>query len=139
MDNVGYAIPSSTVVKSLNDLKEYGYIRGRARLGVTVDPIEYSYFGYKYMLIRVNEISAGGSAAKSDLKVGDILYKCEGVNITSYEVLSQMLTKYSIDDTVKLTILRPEKDLDSSNFNEYLSSAKEIEIEITFVEFNPNA
>jgi S1-C subfamily serine protease len=80
-----------------------------------------------------------GSAAKSGLQVGDILYKFNGKEISSFDVLSQQLTKYTVGDTVTLTIRRPTIELTSNNLSEYLNTSTEIEIEITFVEFNPNA
>lgn len=138
IDNIGYAIPSTTVVKSLNDLKDHGYITGRARLGVTVETKQYTSWPYQYTLLQIKEILADGSAASSDLRVGDILYQYQGVNITSYEVLSQQITKYSVGDSIKLKVLRPTIEYNGSNLQQYINSAEEVEITITFVEFNPN-
>ena len=139
IDNIGYAIPSSTVVKCINDLKDYGYITGRARLGVTVETKQYTSWPYQYTLLQVKEISENGSAANSDLRVGDILYRYQGMNITSYDVLSQQVTKYSVGDSIKLTVLRPTIEYTGNNLQQYINSAEEVEITITFVEFNPNA
>lgn len=141
VEGMGFAIPSSTVVKCLNDLKNYGYITGQARLGVTVQTKQYQTWPYMqtYSYIQVTEINANGSAAKSGLKVGDILQKINGTEISSFATLSQMLTKYEVGDTVALTIRRPTIELTSSNLSEYLNTCEEIDITITFVEFNPNA
>ena len=137
VDNIGYAIPSTTVVKCINDLKDHGYITGRARLGISVEQKTYGW-PYYTTLLHVKDIVANGSAANSGLQAGDILQRCEGKDITSFEVLSQQLTKYSVGDTVKLTVLRPTIEYTGNNFNQYITSAQEVEIEITFVEFNPN-
>ena len=141
VEGMGFAIPSSTVVKCLNDLKNYGYITGQARLGVTVQTKQYQTWPYMqtYSYIQVTEINANGSAANSGLKVGDILQKINGTEISSFATLSQMLTKYEVGDTVTLTIRRPTIELTSSNLSEYLNTCEEIDITITFVEFNPNA
>ena len=140
VDNIGYAIPSQTVVKCINDLKDHGYITGRARLGVTVNTKQYQLSWMQTLtIIQVAEISENGSAAKSGLQVGDILCRYEGVDITSFEILSQQLTKYSVGDTIKLTVLRPTIEFTGNNLTQYINTAKEVEIEITFVEFNPNA
>jgi serine protease Do len=140
VDNIGYAIPSQTVVKCINDLKEHGYITGRARLGVTVNTKTYQVSWIETRtIIQVADISPNGSAANSGLQVGDILYRYEGVDITSFEILSQQLTKYSVGDTIKLTVRRPTIELTSNNLQQYINTAKEVEITITFTEFNPNA
>lgn len=140
VEGMGFAIPSSTVVKCINDLKDYGYITGKARLGVTVQTKQYQTWPYMqtHAYIQVTEVSENGSAAKSGLKPGDILQKFNGTEITSFATLSQQLTKYSVGDTVTLTVRRPTIELTSSNLQEYLSSCEELEIKITFVEFNPN-
>jgi len=138
IDNIGYAIPSSTVVKCINDLKDHGYITGRARLGVVVETKQYSQWPYFYTLLQVKEVAANGSAASSGLREGDILYQYEGTDITSFEILSQQLTKYSVGDKIKLKVLRPTIEYNGNNLPQYIQSAQEIEIEITFVEFNPN-
>jgi serine protease Do len=135
VDNVGYAIPSLTVVKSINDLKDHGYITGRARLGITVN--ERVYWNM-FSLIQVEEINPMGSAAGSGLQKGDVLSQCNGVEIDSYATLSQQLMKYSIGDTVTLTVYRPKMELTSTNLTEYLNTAEKIDIQITFKEFNPN-
>ncbi len=141
VEGMGFAIPSTTVVKSLNDLKDYGYITGKARLGVTVQTKQYQTWPYMqtHYYIQVAEINEKGSAAKSGLKVGDILYKFNGTEISSFDVLSELLTKYTVGDTVTLTIRRPTVELTNNNLSEYLSTSEEIELKITFVEFNPNA
>ncbi|MBQ3489363.1 MAG: trypsin-like peptidase domain-containing protein [Clostridia bacterium] len=135
VDNVGYAIPSQTVVKSINDLKEYGYIRGRARLGISVT----SEYYWNLSWIQVSEINQSGSAANSGLQIGDILSQCNGVKIDSFETLSQQLTKYSIGDTVTLTVYRPKMEWNQANWTEYFNTAEKVDIQITFKEFNPNS
>lgn len=140
VEGMGFAIPSTTVVKSLNDLKEYGYITGRARLGLTVNQKQYSTWPYMqtFYYIQVAEIDADGSAAKSGIQVGDILQKFNGEEITSFSILSQQLTKYKVGDTVTLTVRRPTIEQTDNNLADYLNSCEIVEITITFVEFNPN-
>ena len=139
VDNVGYAIPSLTVIKCLNDLKDYGYITGRARLGIGVQELVVQSFWNSSVWIRVTEINPSGSAANSGLRIGDIIYMCNGEGVASYSVLSQQLGKYSLGDTITLTIYRPTIELTQSNLAEVLNTAEKIDIQITFKEFNPNA
>ena len=141
VEGMGYAIPSSVVVKSINDLKDYGYITGKARLGVTIQTKQYQTWPYMqtHAYIQVTEIMEQGSAAKSGLQVGDILYQFNGTEITSFEVLSQLLTKYKVGDTVTLTVRRPTIELTNNNLSEYLTTSETVDLQITFVEFNPNA
>ncbi len=141
VEGMGYAIPSSIVVKSINDLKDHGYITGKARLGVNVQTKQYQTWPYMQTnsYIQVTKIIENGSAANSDLQIGDILYKFNGTEIKSYTILSQLLTKYKVGDTITLTVRRPTIELTSTNLSEYLSTSETLDIQITFVEFNPKA
>ena len=140
VEGMGFAIPSTTVIKSLSDLKNYGYITGKARLGVTIETKQYQTWPYlqTHSYIQVTEINPNGSAAKSGLQVGDILYQFNGKEIASFDILSKQLTKYAVGDTITLTIRRPTVELTKNNLSEYLNTSKEITLTITFVEFDPN-
>lgn len=141
IDNTGYAIPISTVKRCINDLKEYGYVTGVARLGVSV----YNYIempnGYKYSGVNViASVTEGGSADLAGMKEGDILYSINGTAIDSFSTLKQMLTAYSVGDTVEFIIYRPNENASqTSNLQFYLRNCDEIKITLRFVEFNPNA
>ena len=73
IESMGYAIPMSSVMKCVNDLNEYGYVTGVARLGVQVQNyIELG--GYKYSGVNViSAVTEGGSAQLAGLKAGDII------------------------------------------------------------------
>ena len=147
VEGTGYAIPMNDVIKVINDLQTNGYITGKARLGITMNLLGSSFSSYGY--IQVKSILENGSCATTDLKVNDILYKLDGTTLSSVSVLSEALSKYSVGDTVKLTVLRPTKDISefrtqswfigtiSYDYEAYLNACEEITIDVTFVEFNP--
>lgn len=144
IEGTGYAIPSSSVLRAVNDIKNYGYVTGKARLGISYSTQYESYFNFIY----ISEISENGSAAAAGIKVGDIIDTVNGQTINSSEVLTQMLTKYKVGDTVTLTVLRPEGNITDyitqswfgvSLDRAYLKNCEEFEVTVKFVEFNPNA
>lgn len=140
IDNIGFAIPMSTVLRCVNDLREYGYVTGVARLGVQVQNyIELG--GYKYSGVNViSAVTEGGSAQLAGLKAGDIIYAINGQTVDSFSTLKKMLTAYSIGDTVEFTVYRPNENAGkTSNLNFYLRNCEELTVSLTFVEFNPNA
>lgn len=139
IESMGYAIPMSSVMKCVNDLNEYGYVTGVARLGVSVQ--NYLEIGYaKYSFIVTQSTTPGGSAEKSGILAGDILYAINGETISSFETLKKMLTAYSVGDSVELTVLRPtENTSKQTNIYGFLNACQELKITLTFVEFNPNA
>ncbi|MBO5909631.1 MAG: trypsin-like peptidase domain-containing protein [Clostridia bacterium] len=140
IENMGYAIPMSSVMKCINDLREYGYVTGVARLGLTVSSYlklgNQSYSGVSI----VKTLVSGGSAELAGMKIDDVLYRINGETISSFESLKKMITAYSVGDSVQITVLRPtESALKQTNPYAYLRECEEITLTLTFVEFNPNA
>ncbi|MBQ8861977.1 MAG: trypsin-like peptidase domain-containing protein [Clostridia bacterium] len=142
IDNTGFAIPMSTVVKCVNDLKEHGYVQGVARLGVSVNNYITLANGKTYAGTGINAVvstASEGSAKKAGILAGDILYEINGQTISSFETLKKMLTAYSVGDTVEITVLRPtEEAKKQTDPYAYLRKCEEIKLKLTFVEFNPN-
>lgn len=139
IESMGYAIPMSTVVKCVNDLRNYGYVTGVARLGVTVGNYIQLPNGYRYGAYVVEGLAKGGSAELSGVKKGDILYEINGTKITTFETLKKMLTAYSVGDKVEFTVLRQVKEpTQYTDLREYLNEClEEVTVTLTFVEFNP--
>jgi len=139
IESMGYAIPMSSVMKCVNDLHEYGYVKGVARLGVTVQ--NYLQIGNaKYSFIVVQSTTPNGSAQIAGLQKDDILLAINGTEITSFETLKKMLTAYSVNDTIELTIKRPTATAtNQTNPYRYWEACDEIKITLKFVDFNPNA
>ena len=140
IESMGYAIPMSTVIKCINDLREYGYVTGAARLGLTVSTsLKLGNQSYSGVCI-VKTLTSGGSAELAGIKIDDVLYKINGETISSYETLKKMITAYSVGDSVQITVLRPtESALKQTYPYAYLRECEEITLTLTFVEFNPNA
>ena len=139
IESMGYAIPMSSVMKCVNDLNQYGYVTGVARLGVTVQN-KLVVGNYQASFIVIQDVTPGGSAEKSGLASKDIIIGINGKDITSFETLKKMLTAYSVGDTVELTVRRPSATaLQQTNIYKYWENCQEIKINLTFVEFNPNA
>jgi serine protease Do len=138
VEGMGFAIPSATVVKCINDLNAYGYITGKARLGISV--YQYVTIGYmQYNMIQVSDVNPSGSAANSGLLADDIIYALNGTEIDAYSTLTELLTKFSVGDTITLTVLRPTQDASkASSIYAFLNSCDKIDLQITFIEFNPN-
>jgi serine protease Do len=139
IENMGYAIPMQTVIKCVNDLRDFGYVKGVARLGVSVNNY-LKIGGYATNAIVITRLTPGGSAEAAGVRTKDIIYSINGEIVTSYETLKKMLTAYSVGDTIELVILRPTASSEKQNHPYYyMHECDEIKITLTFVEFNPDA
>ncbi len=142
IDNIGYAIPIATVSKCIEDLAQFGYVQGVARLGVSVNSYLTLADGRKYTGTGINvvvSLASEGSAKKAGILEGDIICEINGETISSFETLKRMLTAYSVGDKVEITVLRPTEEAKQLlNPNSYINACEKMTITLTFVEFNPN-
>lgn len=138
VEAMGYAIPSEKVIKCVNDFANYGYVTGVARFGVGVrNYVQIGRMTYSG-LISVSSVTKGGTADVCGIQVNDIIYAINGTECTSFANLNKILTRYKVGDTVTVTVLRPTVEASSAaSYNSYLKSCEEVQLQVTFVEFNP--
>lgn len=115
-EGLGFAIPSDTVQPIVSDLIEYGYVKDRAALGISVQYIDR-------MLAMWNGLTPGcyvydlttENARSSGLQQGDAITAIDDTQITSSNTISAFLATKKPGDTVTLTVNRAttgESDLE---------------------------
>ena len=103
VEAIGFAIPSNTVLKVVEDLIENKYVSGRATLGISVKPYDTGgLFSPKYEYV-VTE-----SKYNKDIKVGDRIISIEGKSLSEYS-FDQILYGYSVGDEVEIVIRRDSR------------------------------
>lgn len=119
-ENMGFAIPISSVKGMLNQLIETGKAE-RAYLGVYAVAItpeaakEYnlpvSTGAYLYSPSAYSAIVKDSPAAKAGLKDKDIVTAINGVKVGAAGSLSDLISEYKPGDTVQLTVIREGKEM----------------------------
>jgi len=130
-EGMGFAIPSNTVKKVVDEIIKNGYISGRACLGIkceTISQIRAQQYGVPQGIL-IREILSHSNLSIAGAKTNDIITAIDGKNVTTTEELSAEISKHSINDKVKLTITRLENV--NSMFN---SKSNTITVEVTLVE-----
>ena len=127
-EGLGFAIPVNSVVKEINDLLNYGYVTGRAALGVYTQNVTlnngYGYFTFGgTRCVQITEIVAGSAAEAAGLKAGDLIMEVDGKEISSNSDLSDLIASYNAGDTATFTIRR---------------DSERLTIDVTFGEYKPN-
>ncbi|MCL1877550.1 MAG: PDZ domain-containing protein, partial [Defluviitaleaceae bacterium] len=82
---------------------QYGYVRGRAVLGVTIQ-----YGGGNVQIVSVG---AGSAAHVAGVLPGDIVLSANGASLTTFADLRVILDASSPGDTMELRIRRNGEDL----------------------------
>jgi serine protease Do len=107
-EGIGFAIPSNAAEPVIADLIEFGYVRGRPAIGFSGENIdECNMYGVPHGVI-VRFIAENSSAAKSDLKVGDIIVKADGKTICNIHDLSDIKKELRVGDNINLTVYRAD-------------------------------
>jgi S1-C subfamily serine protease len=103
---VGFAIPVDTVNRVVTQIIRRGEVK-RPALGVLI--ASYADNGVRGVL--VNELVSGGPAAAAGLRSGDVILAVDGEETKTSSQLIRIIEKHEVGDTVRLTILREERNL----------------------------
>ena len=144
IEGLGFAIPVNDALEVAEQLINFGYIKGRPRLGIYVMEItsstDYWSLRQSQYAALINYVTDTGvyfieydsSQTKGDLQFGDRLVAIDGIAIQSHAALEAMLNvEYKVGDTIKLTVARI--------INMRTLRSEIIDVELTLVENNPNA
>ena len=111
IDNIGFVIPINDVIEIIDDLKDYGYVRGRADTGMTYIDLSnnmfaWYYFGNNEPGVYVASVENGSNAAKSGFSRGDRIVSIDGKEITNSEEIATLISDKSAGDKVTFVINR---------------------------------
>ena len=121
IEGIGFAIPIDDVMSMIDDLREYGYVKNQAYLGVTVRDIDsstasmYSLPSGSY----VETVVEGGSADRAGVEPKDIIIAVGEYDVGGNSELTSALRKFKAGDTTTITVYR---------------SGQEVVLDITFDE-----
>ncbi len=107
-EGIGFAIASNHAQPIIDQLIKYGRVTGRIQLGITAKLINRTYAmqngvrpGMYIVDIKNQDLIDGG------VQPGDILTHIDGVEVESFNRVSEQLAKYNEGDKVTVTIYRP--------------------------------
>ncbi|GEM_PF-147741 len=136
-EGMGFAVPSNTAVKTANALIKDGYVKGRAKLGITyatlsmmtsdggsqiLAALEKKGFKDCEGAMIISEVDSE-SGLYGKVEKNDMIVAANGETMTSVDILTSILAKSKPGDTVKLTIAR----IDGNNIKTFEVSCKLIE------------
>lgn len=109
-EGLGFAIPINEALPIINDLQNYGYVKNRAKIGISFQLITEAvsrYYNYTVPAgLLVTEIDSTCDIAKKGIQTNDIITKIDGKDITSANVVYSVLNEKKPGDKVKLTVYR---------------------------------
>ena len=127
-EGLGFAIPVNNVLGEINDLLNYGYVTGRAYLGVYTQNVTLrSNYGYFFSsgtnCVQIADVVEGGAADRAGLKTGDLILAIDGNAVSSNSDLTDLIARYNAGDTATFTVQR---------------DGERSEVQVTFGEYAPD-
>jgi len=113
-EGIGFAIPIDDAMAIAGELKEYGYVKGRPLMGITVQSIAANYItdGSPAGAI-IFSVEKGLSGERAGLLRADIIVGIDGTEISSLEDLTVVKEKYKAGDTVTVRVWRKGEFLET--------------------------
>lgn len=109
VEGLGFAIPINDVSDVIGDLKEYGYVRGRAEIGISVVDVLNSQTAMMYGVnstgVYISAVNTS-SAEKSGFKVGDKITSVENKTISSKSDIEAAIKSHKVGDTITVIVDR---------------------------------
>jgi serine protease Do len=115
VDNIGFAIPSDTVLYVLKQFQENGKVK-RPSLGFTVEESWLAVVGLPTdEPLKVTLVHKNSTAEQAGVKEGDLLYSVDDVGIRTIVDLNEFLKKYEPGQTAAF-IMQSDGDLVKREF-----------------------
>lgn len=115
-EGMGFAVPTSIFKPVVESLIEYGYVPNRPKLGIEYASVN-SYQLYS-MVVAIKGLPAGSlviagisedsTLAGTQAQVGDLIIAVNGKEMTTSDVLLDLINTGAVGDTITLTLCRVE-------------------------------
>ncbi len=108
VEGLGFAIPMDEARPIIEDLSDYGYVKGRPVIGVSGRNITSDiakYYGYPEGVF-VEAVSEGSAAKKAGIRRGDIITHFNGERVKNMDELNTKKNKLKAGDTVSIELDR---------------------------------
>ena len=114
IEGIGFAIPSSTIAVVADSLMQYGEVRGRTAIGITVGAIPENVTSH-YDLptgLYVSAVEEKSDAAAKGIQQGDIITAVNGSPASATSDILTVKNTLSVGDTITFTIWRDGETFD---------------------------
>lgn len=110
VEGLGFAIPTAVAVPVIEDIMNFGYVRGRVSFGAAFVDIYSDYYTFYYGVPEygtyVYSVSGNLDAEKAGIKKGDRIDSINGKVITGSGQIEEILKKSSVGDTLTVVVTR---------------------------------
>lgn len=124
-EGMGFAIPITSAKSIIDNLTKFGYVPNRPKLGITYYPVsasaQYSIIaqvqGLPAGTLIIDEIDDESSLANTEARRYDMIIAVNGKELTTADVLLELIDKGKVGDTMTLTLCRVNSNYTVSKFD----------------------
>ena len=108
VEGLGFAIPIDTAKEVIEQIMDYGYVKGRVTSGLTLidilDKQTAMQYGVNELGVYIYSVEEGSNAEKAGLKSGYIITAVNDTKVESASVFKAVINKLEVGDTIKVTV-----------------------------------
>lgn len=114
IEGLGFAIPMTQAQTIIDDLINYGYVKGRPQIGISVSDVdEYTASLYNMPVgVYVRSVTPNGAAEMAGIQPGDVIIGVDGDAVSTSTDLNKKKDEHNAGDTITLNISRNGDDID---------------------------
>ena len=110
IEGLGFAIPVNHITAVLDDLTQYGYVRGRINLGMSLLDIKSSQMAMMYGVSNtgcyISSVETDSNAAKAGFSSGDRIISINGKEVSTVEDANKIVSELKVGDTATFKLER---------------------------------
>jgi serine protease Do len=113
VEGLGFAIPINTAKPIVEQLKSYGYVKGKPLVGISAQEVTEeisSTYGIP-VGVYIVEVTNGGAAQSAGIKKGDVLIKLDGKEVKTMSDIDAVKKQHKSGDTVDAVVTRDGKNV----------------------------
>lgn len=110
-EGLGFAIPINNAMKSVEQIIKFGSIK-KPGIGINYQMVMADEEAGTPFGARVETLMTGSTAEQAGIKVGDIITKYNGNDVTTKETLADAVAAKQIGESITFTVFRNGKHLD---------------------------
>lgn len=110
-EGIGFSIPIKEAEPIINDLRNFGYVTGRTKIGITgkiIPEVIGNIYGYPTG-IQIHTIDVNSDLANTKASQGDIITHINEQRVEDFDDISAALDGKKAGEKVKLSLFRPER------------------------------
>ena len=108
VEGIGFAIPIDTAKNVIEQIMDYGYVKGRVTSGLTLIDILDENTARQYSVnelgVYIYSVAEGSNAEKAGLKSGYIVKSVNGTKVESASDFKAVINKLKVGDKIKVTV-----------------------------------